>query len=90
MAVFGLCLMAACFAPADDFPDFYLVNTCNVTVEASSPGFAGPFTLLPGETHHLYVGTEGESVTFELRVNVVAYDSVTGVSPLRIASCPPT
>ena len=82
--------MAACIPPGDDFPDFYVINTCAVTIEASSPEFSSPFTLLPGESLHLSVSTEGESLTFVLRVNGVAYDHVTGVSPLRIVSCPPT
>ena len=82
--------MSGCVGFGDDFPDFFIVNTCDVTIEAAAAGFFGPFTLKPGETLKLGVNEEGETITFELRVNGVAYDSVTGVSPLRILSCPPT
>ena len=85
------CPLAACdVAPSDDFPDFYLVNTCEVTIEASAPVFSDPLILEPGQAQHLVVNRERMSLRLELRANGVAYDSVTGVSPLRIVSCPPT
>ena len=84
-----LCLLSGCVSFGDDFPDFYLVNTCDGTIEAAARGFSGPFTLKAGETLKLGVNYENETITFELRVNGDAYDSVTGVSPLRILSCPP-
>lgn len=87
MVCTGTLLVSACIG--DNFPDFYLVNTCDVPIEAASVAFSDSFTVMPHDTLHLAVGTEGERLSFELSVNGAVYDSVTGVSPLRITSCPP-